>query len=66
MSDKVLDAQIYRNAVKHHRNQIRFLFHLMREGNCHKPTMMKLAQNHAAEIKEILSQWELAYPIKRA
>ena len=62
---KLDSAQIYRNAVQYHRNQIKFLCSMHRDGTGHKPTCLKLAQSHADEIKEILSQWELSSSIEQ-
>ena len=59
---KEISAQIYRNAITFHRNQIKFCCHLSREGYGHKATLYKLAKDHAQEIKDILKDWELSYP----
>lgn len=55
-----LAAQIYRNAISHHRNQIKFLCSMIRDGSGHKPTCLKLAKDHAEEIKRMLISWELS------
>ncbi len=61
---KQMYAAIYRNCIAHHRNQIKFLCGMIREGSGHKATLLKLAKSHAVEIKETLNQWEMAYPRK--
>ena len=63
--NKTLSAQIYRQVITHHRNQIKFLCGMIRDGSGHKPTCLKLAKSHAAEIKLALDDWEASYPIAR-
>jgi hypothetical protein len=58
-------AQIYRNVIAHHRNMIKFLCGMIRDGSGHKPTCLKLAKAHAQEIRETLKQWELSQPFTR-
>ena len=55
-------AQIYRNAIAHHRNMIKFLMMCIRDGSGHKETNLRLAKEHANEIKRTLREWELSYP----
>jgi hypothetical protein len=61
-NDKPLYAQIYRNAITHHRNMIKFLCHLSREPGANKKNLLELAKSHAVEIKQILNNWELSFP----
>lgn len=59
---KDLYAQIYRNAITHHRNQIKFLCQMIRDGTGNKATCLKLAKSHADEIKDTLRKWQNSYP----
>ena len=60
-----ISAQIYRNVVTHHRNQIKFLCSMHRDGRGHRPTLLKLANSHVEEIKQTMKDWELSFPITR-
>lgn len=67
MSDemKQVSAQIYRQVITHHRNQIKFLCGMIRDGSGNKAACLKLAISHADEIKTALRDWEFYYPINR-
>lgn len=58
-------AQIFLEAIRHHRNQMNFLSHLMREHSLNRATGIKLMKSHAAEIKSLLDIWFLEHPIQR-
>lgn len=53
-----LAAQIYRQVITHHRNQIKFLCSMIRDGSGHRETCFKIAKSHAQEIKDTLRDWE--------
>ena len=65
MNMKEISAQIYRNAIQHHRNMMKCLAQWSREQPNMKKVYFPLMKSHAAEIKKILNDWELSYPIKR-
>ncbi|MGV1047709.1 MAG: hypothetical protein ACOYD4_04170 [Solirubrobacterales bacterium] len=53
-----LYADTMRSAIAHHRNQIRFLCQMIRDGAGHPATCLSLAKSHAQDIKELFNQWE--------
>lgn len=59
---KTLYAQIYRETIRHHRNQMKFLAHLIRGGGLNQRTGLMLMKSHAKEIRDTLNAWELSYP----
>ena len=43
----------YKAEMDSHRNQIKFLIKVIRDGRCHKPSMTRLIKSHMSEMAMI-------------